>query len=102
VSTAYKGVVGPLRDAVRLLQDSRECDASAPLLELADQLCQRCDEVAALVKPALLPAVTNYFNRRWKPAPPDQTNRPSNIQHRTTPPTTLILRWQAMALCILA
>jgi 14-3-3 protein epsilon len=82
ISTAYKGLVGPLRDAIRLFQDAHDYDVSAPLLELADQLCQRCDEVVALIKSTLLPTVTetevrvfyikmaaDYLRYRWEGTP---------------------------------
>jgi 14-3-3 protein epsilon len=58
IGSAYKGQVGPLRDAIRLLQNNHDYDVSTQLLEVSDQLCQRCDEVVNLIKATLLPAVT--------------------------------------------
>jgi 14-3-3 protein epsilon len=82
ISSAYKGQVGPLRDAIRLLQNNHDYDVSAPLLELSDQLCQKCDEVVNLIKTTLLPAVketevrvfyvkmaADYLRYKWEGTP---------------------------------
>lgn len=59
LSAAYKGIVGPLRDSIRLLQeDSHDFDVASSIIELSELLCLKCDEVIALIRNNLLPAVT--------------------------------------------
>lgn len=59
LSAAYKGIVGPLRDSIRLLQeDNHDFDVASSIIELSELLSQKCDEVIALIRNNLLPAVT--------------------------------------------
>lgn len=59
ISAAYKGIVGPLRDSLRLLQeDTREFAVGDSVKEISSLLSQKCDEVIALIRNTLLPNVT--------------------------------------------
>ena len=59
ISAAYKGIVGPLRDSLRLLQeDYHHYDISASIQEISELLISRCDEVVSLIRETLLPSVT--------------------------------------------
>jgi len=59
VSAAYKGIVGPLRESLHLLQeDNHGYDVTGSITEISDALCHKCDEVIALVRNRLLPVVT--------------------------------------------
>ena len=59
LSTAYKGIVGPLRDSIRLLQDDAHgFDVTQAIIECSEQLSSKCDEVINLIRNTLLPSVT--------------------------------------------
>ena len=59
LSTAYKGIVGPLRDSIRLLQDDNHgFDVTQAIIECSEQLSAKCDEVINLIRNTLLPSVT--------------------------------------------
>ena len=59
ISAAYKGIVGPLRDSIRLLQeDSHGYDVSSSIIECSETLAIKCDEVISLIRNTLLPSVT--------------------------------------------
>ena len=59
LSTAYKGIVGPLRDSIRLLQDDNHgFDVTQAIIECSEQLSSKCDEVINLIRNTLLPSVT--------------------------------------------
>lgn len=59
ISAAYKGIVGPLRDSIRLLQDdSHGYDVASAISECSDLLSSKCDEVISLIRNSLLPSVT--------------------------------------------
>ena len=83
ISAAFKGIVGPLRDAIRLLQeDSHNYDVTASIIEISEELSQKCDEVIATVRNTLLPSVTepevrifyikmvaDYLRYKWEGTP---------------------------------
>ena len=59
ISAAYKGLVGPLRDSLRLLQEeNRDYDVADAVKEISGLLSRKCDEVIALIRKTLLPNVT--------------------------------------------
>jgi len=80
ISAAYKGIVGPLRDSIRLLQeDSHGYDVAAAIIECSELLSIKCDEVISLIRNTLLPSVTepevrvfyikmtaDYFRYKWE------------------------------------
>lgn len=84
ISAAYKGIVSPLRDTLRLLQDDcHHYDTSAAAREVSELLAARCDEVVGLVRATLLPSATepevkvfymkmaaDYLRYKWEGAPP--------------------------------
>ena len=92
ISAAFKGIVGPLRDAIRLLQeDSHNYDVTSSIIEISEELSQKCDEVIATVRNTLLPAVTepevrifyikmvaDYLRYKWEGTP--DKNRPDVAQ----------------------
>ena len=86
VSAAYKGIVGPLRDSLRLLQeDNHDYDVASAIIEISTELSQKCDEVISLIRNTLLPAVTepevrifyikmvaDYYRYKWEGTPDKQ------------------------------
>lgn len=92
ISAAYKGIVGPLRDSLRLLQEeSHDYDVAASVIEVSEMLSQKCDEVISLIRNTLLPSVTepevrifyikmiaDYFRYKWEGTP--DKNRPDVAQ----------------------
>ncbi|OHT06268.1 14-3-3 protein [Tritrichomonas foetus] len=83
ISAAYKGIVGPLRDSLRLLQeDNHDYDVAGPIIEVSELLSSKCDEVINLIRNSLLPSVTepevrifyikmvaDYFRYKWEGTP---------------------------------
>ncbi|KAH0799246.1 14-3-3 protein [Histomonas meleagridis] len=56
LNAAYKGIIGPLRNALTLLQDeSNEYDVKSETMEISQSLIQKCDEAVALFRDQLLP-----------------------------------------------
>ncbi|KAH0789762.1 14-3-3 protein [Histomonas meleagridis] len=59
ISAAYKSIVGPLRDSIRILQeDNHNYDVTSSIIEISEILSAKCDEVISLIRNTLLPAVT--------------------------------------------
>ncbi|EAX96544.1 14-3-3 protein [Trichomonas vaginalis G3] len=83
LSSAYKGIVSPLRDSIRLLQDDAHgFDVDLSILECSEALSQKCDEVISLIQNTLLPSVTepevrvfyikltaDYYRYKWEATP---------------------------------
>ena len=92
ISAAYKGIVGPLRDSLRLLQeDNHDYDVSSAIIEISELLSSKCDEVINLIRSTLLPSVTepevrifyikmvaDYYRYKWEGTP--DKNRPEVAQ----------------------
>lgn len=92
ISAAYKGIVGPLRDSLRLLQeDNHDYDVAPAIVEISDLLSSKCDEVVSLIRNTLLPSVTepevrifyikmvaDYLRYKWEGTP--DKNRPDIAQ----------------------
>ncbi|OHS94756.1 14-3-3 protein [Tritrichomonas foetus] len=92
ISAAYKGIVGPLRDSLRLLQeDNHDYDVAGPIIEISEMLSQKCEEVISLIRNTLLPSVTepevrifyikmvaDYYRYKWEGTP--DKNRPEVAQ----------------------
>lgn len=83
ISAAYKGIVGPLRDSIRLLQeDSHNFNVTQSIIEISETLSQKCDEVISIVRNTLLQSVTepevrifyikmvaDYLRYKWEGTP---------------------------------
>lgn len=80
LSAAYKGIVSPLRDSIRLLQDdSHGYNVTDAIIECSKELSRVCDEVINLINTKLLLAVTepevrvfyikmiaDYYRYKWE------------------------------------
>ena len=83
ISAAYKGIVGPMRDSLRLLQEEHhEFDVADAVQEISGLLSRKCDEVISLIRNTLLPNVTepevrifyikmvaDYLRYKWEGTP---------------------------------
>jgi 14-3-3 protein epsilon len=83
IGGAYKSLVAPLRDSLRLLmEENHEFDVSAAVTEISQLLTGKCDEVLNVIRSTLLPAVTepevrifyikmiaDYMRYKWEGTP---------------------------------
>jgi 14-3-3 protein epsilon len=83
LSSAYKGLVGPLRDSIHiLLEENHEHDVASAIIEVSEHLTAKCEEVINLIRSVLLPAVTepevrifyikmiaDYMRYKWEGTP---------------------------------